>query len=393
VGVREQFAAYYPPDPERRREFVAAGLVALDANVLLDLYRMNTDAREDVLGLLRQLSDRLWVPHQAALEFHRNRFAVIHDQEQVFKKLQKDVTDAGEKIMGIVSNVRNHPIIDRKALEGVIRESLGVMRSYLEGLGQEPILSIQTAVDADPVLDAVTTLLADKVGSAYTPDEMTKVEAEGMQRVKDQRPPGYADAKKDGAQALGDYVLWRQLLDEAVKRKLPVLLVTNDQKEDWYRRLHGITIGPRTELISEMLEEAGVPFHAQTLERFLGSAAPILRSVKETTVTEVRRIAEADRTAQGDAKAASRNAADPPTGGVNLAAFTQDQQERLRLENRQRELARRAHELQAMLDKETEAASPDKDDPRSYRRTLLARLKEIRADQVQIENILQQIGS
>ena len=42
--------------------------------------------------------------------------------------------------------------------------------------------------------------------------------------------------KKEGSQALGDYVLWRQLLDEAAKRKLPVLLVTNDQKEDWYRR-------------------------------------------------------------------------------------------------------------------------------------------------------------
>src|SRR6266702_332987 len=172
----------------------------------------------------------------------------------------------------------------------------------LEGLGQEPILSIKTAMDSDPVLDAVTTLLADKTGPAYPPEEMARVEADGMQRIKDKRPPGYADAKKEGSQALGDYVLWRQLLDEAATRKLPVLLVTNDQKEDWYRKLHGITIGPRIELISEMLDEAGVPFHAQTLERFLGSAAPILRSVKETTVTEVRRIAEADRTAHMDAK-------------------------------------------------------------------------------------------
>lgn len=134
-------------------------------------------------------------------------------------------------------------------------------------------------------------------------------------------------------------------------------------------------------------------FHAQTLERFLGSAAPILRSVRETTVTEVRRIAEADRTAQGGAKAASRNAADLPTGEVNLTAVAPGYQERLRLESRQRELARRAHELQAMLDTETEAASHERDDPRSYQSTLLARLSEIRADQVQIENILQHIRS
>ena len=326
--MREQFAAYYPPDRERRREFVTAGLVALDTNVLLDLYRMNTDAREDVLGLLRQLGDRLWVPHQAALEFHRNRFTVIHDQEQVLTKLQKAVADAGDKLMRIVGNVRNHPIIDRKALEGVIRESFGGNPQYLEELGQEPMLSIKTAMDADPVLDAVTTLLADKVGQAYPPDEMTKVEAEGMQRVEVQRPPGYADAKKEGSQAAGDYVLWRQLLDEAVTRKLPVLLVTNDQKEDWYRKLHGITIGPRIELISEMLDEAGVPFHAQTLERFLGSAAPILRSVKETTVTEVRRIAEADRTARADENASSRNVARLRLDGFEADAADFDHERR-----------------------------------------------------------------
>jgi hypothetical protein len=190
--VREQFAAYYLPDLERRREFVTAGMVALDTNVLLDLYRMNADAREDVLGLFRQLGDRLWVPHQAALEFHRNRFGVIHDQEQVLKKLQQDVADSESQLARIVSNVRNHPIVDRKALESVIRESFGTVRGYLDGLGQEPILSIKTAMDSDPVLDAVTELLADRVGLPYPPDEIVKVEAEGMQRVKDKRPPGYA---------------------------------------------------------------------------------------------------------------------------------------------------------------------------------------------------------
>ena len=173
-------------------------------------------------------------------------------------------------------------------------------------------------------------------GPAYPPDEMTKVEAEGMQRVKDQRPPGYADAKKEGSQAAGDYVLWRQLLDEAATRKLPVLLVTNDQKEDWYRKLHGITIGPRIELISEMLDEAGVPFHAQTLERFLGSAAPILRSVKETTVTEVRRIAEADRTARADENAVSRNPAALRLDGFEADTADFDTERRRSLEDRRR---------------------------------------------------------
>jgi PIN like domain len=392
--VREQFAAYYPPDPERRREFIAAGLVALDTNVLLDLYRMNMDAREDVLELLRQLDGRLWVPHQAALEFHRNRFTVIHDQEQVFKKLQKDVGDGLDKVMGIVGNVRNHPIIDRRTLEGVIRKSSEDIRSYLDGLGQEPILSIQAAMDADPVLEAVTALLAGKIGPAFTPDEMAKVEAEGMKRAKDQRPPGYADAKKEGGQALGDYVLWRQLLDEAAKRKLPVLLVTNDQKEDWYYRLHGITIGPRIELISEMLEEAGEPFHAQTLERFLSSATPILKSaMRETTVTEVRRLAEADRATRTDENAGRQRVA-ALLGGLDANAATIDkEQRRSLLEDRRRRLEHRAQELEVMVATEKAGAGTDEDDPRSFLRTLHSRLAEVHEDQIEVEQTLRQIGS
>ena len=391
--MRDQFAAYYPPDPERRREFITAGLVALDTNVLLDLYRMNTDAREDVVGLLRQLDVRLWVPHQAALEFHRNRLTVIHDQEQVLKKLQKEVSDTASKLTEIVRNVRDHPIINRKVLEDVIRESFAEIGNYLEGLGKEPILSIRTAMDADPVLDTVTELLADKVGSSYPPDQMTKVEAEGQQRIKDQRPPGYADAKKEGSQAVGDYVLWRQLLDEATKRKLPVLLVTNDQKEDWYLRMHGITIGPRVELISEMLEEAGVPFHAQTLERFLGNAVPVLRSgMRETTVTEVRRLAEADRTAWADENTGKQKAA-ALLRWLDANATSSDQERRWSLEDRRRSLQRRAHELEAMVEAEKTSAAPDEDDPRSYLRTLLSRLAEVREDQIELEKTLHQIGS
>jgi hypothetical protein len=201
---------------------------------------------------------------------------------------------------------------------------------------------------------------------------------------------GYADAKKEGTGAAGDYVLWRQLLDEATKRKLPVLLVTNDQKEDWYRRLHGITIGPRTELIAEMLDEAGKPFHAQTLERFLGTAGPLQRPVKETTVTEVRRIAEADRAAQSDEDKPGTNVR---LGVPGLAAVKADHDKRMRLEERQHDLAHRAQQLQAMLDMEMEGSSADDDDPRSYRRTLLARLAEIRADQFNVEKILQDIDS
>lgn len=392
--MREQFAAWYPPSPEQRREFITAGLVVLDANVLLDLYRMNTDAREDVLGLLRRLGDRLWIPHQVAQEFHRNRLNVIHDQEQILKKIRETISDSVHKLTESVNNVRDHPIINRESLASVITESFDHINSYLDTLCREPILSIKTAMDADPVLDTVTTLLTGKVGPPYTRNEMPKIEADGRQRIKDERPPGYADAKKDGNRALGDYILWRQVLDEANKRKLPTLMVTNDQKEDWYLRLHGITIGPQPQLIDEMLEEAGVPFHAQTLARFISTASATLQSaVKETTVTEVSRLNEADRTAAQlrDAEALLRKL-QRSVEAVELRSFRGKDltiegptAESDSLSNRARELEilhnhllRQEGELRAMLEAMDPTTQPDADvdDPRSYIRTLEAQLAQ-----------------
>ena len=287
--MRDHFAAWYPLDDEQREQFIREGLVALDANILLDLYRLNSEARQDLLSLLTQLGDRLWVPNQAALEFHRNRFNVIYDQQDIIEKTRKVISESANRLREAVNQLRDHPVMDRRLLGNTIDSAFAQINAYLDEACKEPVLSIETANHEDPILDAITELLSGRVGKAYDTDRMAKVAAEAKKRIQDKRPPGYADAKKEEDKKIGDYVLWRQLMDEASQRKIPTLLITNDQKEDWYRRLHGITIGPRPELIEEMFVEAGISFHAQTLARFIQSAS-VLRAVKDTTVSEVNRL-------------------------------------------------------------------------------------------------------
>src|SRR5215831_13305550 len=48
-------------------------VVAVDANVLLDLYRFRPQTSRDLIKTLRSLGDRLVVPHQALREFWRRR--------------------------------------------------------------------------------------------------------------------------------------------------------------------------------------------------------------------------------------------------------------------------------------------------------------------------------
>ncbi len=43
-------------------------LFVFDTNVLLNLYRYQSGTRDELLNVLAQLSDRIWIPHHVALE-------------------------------------------------------------------------------------------------------------------------------------------------------------------------------------------------------------------------------------------------------------------------------------------------------------------------------------
>ena len=104
-----------------------------------------------------------------------------------------------------------------------------------------------------------------------------------------QRPPGYRDSGK--ADATGDYLIFRQLMNEAKECKLPVVFITDDEKTDWYRREHDIPLGPRYELREEMIAEAGVPFVIMTTERFLLHAEKYLNAdVSAETVDQAKEL-------------------------------------------------------------------------------------------------------
>jgi hypothetical protein len=49
-----------------------------DTNVLLNLYRL-PDGPDSTLKVFGQIQERLWIPHQVALEFQTNRITVISE--------------------------------------------------------------------------------------------------------------------------------------------------------------------------------------------------------------------------------------------------------------------------------------------------------------------------
>ena len=80
--MKSQFPGYYRPTQAEFKELWNDCIFILDTNVLLNLYRYDEATRNDFLVTLEYVKDRLWIPHQVALEYQENRNQVIKSEEK-----------------------------------------------------------------------------------------------------------------------------------------------------------------------------------------------------------------------------------------------------------------------------------------------------------------------
>lgn len=287
-SLRDQFEHFYLPDEQAVATAMKTGLVTPDANVLLALYRFQSEARDELFGALEKLGERLWIPHQVGLEFHRNRLNVMYEQQEFFSRTEQELDRLVEGMRGKVRAFGARIALSEDQVAGVeenIRQLQERVTRLVLGAAEANVYTGGHA--SDEILARIEALLGSRVGEPMEKAELEAAREEGMRRVDADLPPGYMDKRKPDP--TGDYLIWRQLMNEAKVSKLPVLFITDDRKEDWYRREHGLILGARHELREEMAQEAGVPLHMMTTETFLRLARTHLNAaVSEETVDQAR---------------------------------------------------------------------------------------------------------
>src|SRR5436309_3373069 len=82
--MRDLFPEYHVPSRQEFQELWDKGFFSFDANVLLNVYRYTPEKREALFRVLERLRDQIWVTHQAAFEYERNRLDVIDVQVAAF---------------------------------------------------------------------------------------------------------------------------------------------------------------------------------------------------------------------------------------------------------------------------------------------------------------------
>ncbi|MDX2544455.1 PIN domain-containing protein [Streptomyces sp. WI04-05B] len=267
-------------------------MIMLDTNVLLSLYRATPSARNEMLQTLKATQERLWIPHQVALEFHRNRLNVANDQINFYTQTIKSVEVLKQQTLQKISEFADRCSLDEASKERMkdsAIEAFGFTIAEIERHQGRFDLGISTILNQDPILDELSVIFDGKIGPPFKAEELTKVLQEAERRVSEEIPPGYKDGSKV-SNKFGDYILWEQTLIESESRGVDILIVSNDMKDDWVERFLGFAIGPRNELAVEMRSRAGVNLNMMTFPLFLEAAKRHLQ-----TEVSLQTLAQASR--------------------------------------------------------------------------------------------------
>ena len=182
--MREEFRGYFRPSDEELRSLWDQAIFTFDANVLLNLYRYSSETVAKFIDILTTLrgENRIWICHQAALEYHRNRCLVITEQMAAFDSIRSKLSSILDKPLDDLEQAlrgfARHPSKTPQTYVTRLREAV---RGVLQDIGKLQDIHPDLLAD-DPQLATVWQLFDARFGSPLDDSEMEKLRKEGKGR-------------------------------------------------------------------------------------------------------------------------------------------------------------------------------------------------------------------
>jgi hypothetical protein len=121
------------------------------------------------------------------------------------------------------------------------------------------------------------------------PFDKDAVQKELELRYRHNIPPGYKDASKDDG-GVGDYLIWKTILEIGTVTNRSVILVSGDEKLDWRHKIEKQALYARYELVDEFRRHSsGQSFYLIQFSQLLdlyGASEEIVREVRQTEIKE-----------------------------------------------------------------------------------------------------------
>lgn len=282
--MKNKFLGYYWSDEDYENEVWENGMLVVDTNVLLDIYRVSPETSADLIKVLKTYAEkeRLWIPYQVALEYHEELYHVVYSQMRNFDSAYKCLNDFKEKI----SQKRNHPFLTDAQYQDIEKVTNDIKSAF-----DKQKENLKQSVKGMSLKTEIADIFNRRVGEELSEDDLQKIREEGQQRYKKKVPPGYKDENKPDDKKYGDLIVWKQIMSYAKENQRHVIFVSSDTKEDWYLKEGAQLIMPHPLLFQEFEKETEKHILIYSLELFL----KIVRErkftdVKDGTIDELEKI-------------------------------------------------------------------------------------------------------
>lgn len=108
--MKNKYSWCFPLPEDKIKEIWDEAILTVDSNVLLDLYRYHKTTREALIEAIKKFEGRLWLSHQAAEEFFRNRKKTIVSSVSSYDSAIKKIREMNEVVSGPLSDLKKNRV-------------------------------------------------------------------------------------------------------------------------------------------------------------------------------------------------------------------------------------------------------------------------------------------
>lgn len=276
--MKDKFRGYYKPNEAEFTKLWDDSLIVPDANVLLNLYTYSTETWQEILNLMKELNDRIWLPYQAAAEYHRNRCGIIIKEASRYNGIASEL----KSLLNELNSRKRHPFINIELMQKFNDLATEIESELLSGKQAH-----SDFIRNDPICAKLTEIFDGRVGDPYGPEDLENIYKEGAKRYSKKIPPGYGDQKKPEPDRYGDLIIWKEIITKSTKTQTGIIFITDDLKEDWWLMAGEDKLGPRPELLEEFRMETGNEMYIYGSEMFVDTAKKRGKKISQRAIAEL----------------------------------------------------------------------------------------------------------
>lgn len=284
------------------------GIIVFDANVLLNLYNFPIESTKEIIAALSKIHDRIWIPAQVLFEFEGNKKRVSEKSFGKYEKIKKDVEKLLDNtITNLYDTLGKCNKFKYPQFTEIIKYTISSIKENRDDLSQvDSEIEVEKRLNKELLgNDIVQKFVSDiqinkQIGDPFNHIELIQIYVEWDTRYRLGIPPGFKDKKKlneetdyiNRRKAYGDLIIWKEILRKSIISQKDILLVTDDEKVDWWKfelindnntgRETKRIIGAHDELIEEFKILSSKNFDMLTFSDFIEylTSLRIINSVK-----------------------------------------------------------------------------------------------------------------